>query len=130
MCIHAERAEIDELKRRIDALNQKMVSIIQKAARDGEDIEEHESEFKEMAESIALFKQRISVLEQAKSTDAEMSERMAKIQEIIDERQAHQDVYDDSIVRQMIECIKVFSNGNIEVYFGGGNCIHETIAFD
>ena len=124
------QAEIDELKRRIDALNQKMVSIIQKAARDGEDIEEHESEFKEMAESIALFKQRISILEQAKSTDAEMSERMAKIQEIIDERQAHQDVYDDSIVRQMIECIKVFSNGNIEVYFGGGNCIHETIAFD
>ena len=100
--IQAETAEIDELKRRIDALNQKMVSIIQKAARDGEDIEEHESEFKEMAESIALFKQRISVLEQAKSTDAEMSERMAKIQEIIDERQAHQDVYDDSIVRQMI----------------------------
>lgn len=128
--IQAETAEIDELKRRIDALNQKMVSIIQKAARDGEDIEEHESEFKEMAESIALFKQRISVLEQAKSTDAEMSERMAKIQEIIDERQAHQDVYDDSIVCQMIECIKVFSNGNIEVYFGGGNCIHETIAFD
>lgn len=128
--IQAETAEIDELKRRIDALNQKMVSIIQKAARDGEDIEEHESEFKEMAESIALFKQRISVLEQAKSTDAEMSGRMAKIQEIIDERQAHQDVYDDSIVRQMIECIKVFSNGNIEVYFGGGNCIHETIAFD
>ena len=128
--IQAETAEIDELKRRIDALNQKMVSIIQKAARDGEDIEEHESEFKEMAESIALFKQRISVLEQAKSTDAEMSERMAKIQEIIDERQAHQDVYDNSIVRQMIECIKVFSNGNIEVYFGGGNCIHETIAFD
>ena len=81
--IQAETAEIDELKRRIDALNQKMVSIIQKAARDGEDIEEHESEFKEMAESIALFKQRISVLEQAKSTDAEMSERMAKIQEII-----------------------------------------------
>ena len=128
--IQAETAEIDELKRRIDALNQKMVSIIQKAARDGEDIEEHESEFKEMAESIALFKQRISILEQAKSTDAEMSERMAKIQETIDERQAHQDVYDDSIVRQMIECIKVFSNGNIEVYFGGGNCIHETIAFD
>lgn len=64
--IQAETAEIDELKRRIDALNQKMVSIIQKAARDGEDIEEHESEFKEMAESIALFKQRISVLEQAK----------------------------------------------------------------
>ena len=128
--IQAETAEIDELKRRINALNQKMVSIIQKAARDGEDIAEHESEFKEMAESIALFKQRISVLEQAKSTDAEMSERMAKIQEIIDERQAHQDVYDDSIVRQMIECIKVFSNGNIEVYFGGGNCIHETIAFD
>lgn len=128
--IQAETAEIDELKRRIDALNQKMVSIIQKAARDGEDIEEHESEFKEMAESIALFKQRISVLEQAKSTDAEMSERMAKIQEIIDERQAHQDVYDDCIVRQMIECIRVFSNGNIEVYFGGGNCIHETIAFD
>lgn len=128
--IETETAEIDELKRRIEALNQKMVSIIQKAARDGEDIENHESEFKEMAESIALFKKRISVLEQIQVSEGEMSARVAKIQEIIDERQAHQDVYDDSIVRQMIECIKVFSNGSIEVYFGGGNCIQETVALD
>lgn len=128
--IQTETAEIDELKRRIDALNKQMVAIINQAARNSEDIEDHESEFKEMADSIELFKKRISVLEQVQLTDGEMTARMDKIQEIIDQRQAHRDEYDDSIVRQMVECIKVFSNGSIEVYFGGGNCIHETVALD
>lgn len=42
-------------------------------------------------------------------------------------REAHQDVYDDSIVRQMVECIKVFPDGRLEVYFGGGYCVEERV---
>lgn len=35
--------------------------------------------------------------------------------------------YDDSIVRQMIECIKVYPNGKLEIIFGGGVLIDEKI---
>ena len=124
---HSNTEEIDELKRRIEALNKSMMALVQQAVRNNEDMEDHESEFKEMSDSILLFRKRISELEQIQTQDAAASDRMAQIQAIIDEREAHQDVYDDSIVRQMVECIKVFPDGRLEVYFGGGYCVEERI---
>lgn len=35
--------------------------------------------------------------------------------------------YDDSIVRQMVECIKVYADKHIEVIFGGGYTVEETV---
>ena len=35
--------------------------------------------------------------------------------------------YDDSIVRQMIECIKVHSDGRLTIIFGGGYEIKEVL---
>lgn len=119
--------EIDELKRRIEALNKSMMDIVQQAVRNNEDMEDHESEFKEISDTILLFRKRISELEQIQTQDAAAADRMAQIQAIIDDREAHQDVYDDSIVRQMVECIKVFPDGRLEVYFGGGYCVEERI---
>lgn len=125
--IQEDSEEIDELNRRIDALNQTMVSIIQAAAQNGEDIEDHECEFKELADSINLFKKRIAALEQRDVNDEKTAERVTCIQKIIDERDTHQKIYDDSIVRQMIECIKVYPDGRLDVYFGGGTCVTEYI---
>ena len=119
--------EIDELKRRIEALNKSMMDIVQQAVRNNEDMEDHESEFKEISDTILLFRKRISELEQIQTQDAAAADRMAQIQAIIDDREAHQDVYDDSIVRQMVECIKVFPDGRLEVYFGGGYCVEERV---
>ncbi len=36
-------------------------------------------------------------------------------------------VYDDTIVRQMVECIKVFKDKRILVIFGGGYEVEETL---
>ena len=124
---HSNTEEIDELKRRIEALNKSMMALVQQVVRNNEDMEDHESEFKEMSDSILLFRKRISELEQIQTQDAAASDRMAQIQAIIDDRETHQDVYDDSIVRQMVECIKVFPDGRLEVYFGGGYCVEERI---
>ena len=33
----------------------------------------------------------------------------------------------DSIVRQMVECIKVYADKHIEVIFGGGYAVEETV---
>ena len=35
--------------------------------------------------------------------------------------------YDDSIVRQMVECIKVYADKHIEVIFGGGYAVEEMV---
>ena len=35
--------------------------------------------------------------------------------------------YDDSTVRQMVECIKVYPGGKLEIIFGGGYLVEETV---
>ena len=61
---------------------------------------------------------------------AQITERgllMSLIQATIDQREAHRDTYDDAIVRQMIECVKVHEGGRLTINFGGGYEIEEQI---
>ena len=61
---------------------------------------------------------------------AQITERgllMSLIQATIDQREAHRDTYDDAIVRQMIECVKVHEGGRLTIIFGGGYEIEEQI---
>ena len=50
-----------------------------------------------------------------------------QIQKVIEQREQNSDQYDDSIVRQMIECIKVHSDGKLTIIFGGGYEIEESL---
>lgn len=36
-------------------------------------------------------------------------------------------LHDDSIVRQMVECIKVYPSGKLEIIFGGGYLVEESV---
>ena len=61
---------------------------------------------------------------------AQITERgllMSLTQATIDQREAHRDTYDDAIVRQMIECVKVHEGGRLTIIFGGGYEIEEQI---
>lgn len=119
--------EIDLLERRIETLNQKMLQIVTESVQNGEDIESHEEEFKEMSENIEQLKARIKAIRESESSDVDLQDRLKRIQDTIDYREAHQDIYDDSIVRQMIECIKVHHDGKITVIFGGGKEMTEEL---
>ncbi len=35
--------------------------------------------------------------------------------------------YDDTIVHQMIECVKVYPDGRLDIIFGGGYLIEERL---
>ncbi len=38
--------------------------------------------------------------------------------------------YDDTIVHQMIECVKVYPDGRLDIIFGGGYLIEERLEKD
>lgn len=119
--------EIDLLKRRIDALNGRMVNLINGSIKDCEDIAAHEAEFKEISAEIDQLQKCIEAIEQSESNDDSKQQRLDKLQGIIQNRSENADKYDDSIVRQMIECIKTFPDGKLEIIFGGENEIFEHI---
>lgn len=119
--------EIDFLERRIDALNKRMINLVNESVQNGEDMEIHEDDFKEISGQIAQLQRRIEVIRESEARDDSYTNRVKSIQNTIDQRDANADVYDDTIVRQMIECIKVYKDKRILIIFGGGYEIEENL---
>ena len=119
--------EIDLLERRIEAMNKRMLELVNASVLSGEDVESHEDEFKDIAEQTEQLKRRIQAIRESESNSEATEQRLQEMQEIIDSRNANHDTYDDSIVRQMIECIKVGEEGKLRIIFGGGYEIEEHI---
>ena len=119
--------EIDLLSRRIDALNKRMLALVNDTVSSGGDMESCEEEFKDISDQIEELNKRIDAIRAASVNDGSYEERLAEIQGIINERANHEDEYDDSIVRQMIECIKVYKGGRLTIIFGGGYEVEETL---
>lgn len=119
--------EIDLLRRKIDGLNRKMVSLINESVESGEGIESHEAEFKELSDTIELLQGRIKKLEDALLSDQGNDGRILQLQQIIADRASRKMEYDDTIVHQMIECVKVYPDGRLDIIFGGGYLIEEAL---
>lgn len=104
-----------------------MMDIINKSVAEGSSVKDHEEEFKDIHDQIEMLERRISTLREITYTNEEREEKEKLLQKTIEDRAAHSQEYDDTIVRQMIECIKVFHDGKIEVIFGGGTSIVEEL---
>lgn len=125
--VNGNQDEINLLERRIEALNKRMITMVNDSVAKGEDIESHEDEFRAISDEIEQLRRRIGAIREAEARDDAGRDRIARIQETIDQRDMNRDVYDDSIVRQMIECVKVFQDKRIVVIFGGGVEIEEVV---
>ena len=67
------------------------------------------------------------MLQESAAADSDEQDRLEQIQAIIAEREHNRTEYDDAIVRQMIECIKVYPGGKLEIIFGGGYLVEEAV---
>lgn len=123
--ITGNNEEIEFLERRIEALNKRMVQIVSASVQAGESVEHHEDEFRRIADEIDQLKRRIDAAQEKRKENPGEQERLKEIQATIDSRAASVNAYDDTIVRQMIECIRVYHDGRLEIIFGGGYEIAE-----
>ena len=119
--------ELSLLQQKIDGLNRKMLELINTSVQEGGSIESNEGEFREISERVSLLKKRVKAIKGDRCGMASNQDRLKYIQKIIDERNMHRDSYDDTIVRQMIECIRVHEDGKLDVIFGGGSLVEEHI---
>ena len=125
--INGGSEEIDLLTRRIDTLNKRMLDLVNETVAAGKDVESSEDEFKGISDQIEQLNRRIAAIQESIHKDGSRQARLEEIQSIIAKRSANETQYDDSIVRQMIECIKVHNDGKLTIIFGGGYEIEETL---
>lgn len=90
-------------------------------------MEAHEDEFRHISVETEQLKRRVQAIQETMNEDASYQDKLKEIQAAIEHREENADTYDDSIVRQMIECIKVYPDRKLEVCFGGGYRMEEYV---
>lgn len=128
--LNGAKEEEDLLLRRVEALNKKMLEIVNESVENGEDIESREDEFRNISEEIARLNERISAIQKAAGQDVNARGRMEFIEKQLAKMKCMITEYYDfaeTVVRQMVECVKVFDGGKVEVVFGGGYAVEERI---
>lgn len=83
--LNGDPEEVDLLERKIEALNNKMLALVNESVSSGEGIEAHESEFMSLSQEAELLKQRIATIQENATHAAGEQSRLDQIQRIIAE---------------------------------------------
>ena len=119
--------EADLLVRQISMLNQEMMALVDVTLKADLSVEENEQSFKDLSDQISQLTERLEAVRQSGKTDAERLEQAAELERSIESLRNCGCEYNDNAVRQMIECIKVYPGGKLDIIFNGGYTIVEQI---
>ena len=119
--------KIDLLTRRIEALNRKMMDLVNEAVESGEGMEAKDAEFKEISDEIEQLNGQIQAIQAALEADKNAEERLREISEQIEKIRDGIAVYDDTVIRQSVECVKIYKDCSVDVIFGGGFTLSEHV---
>ena len=119
--------EVDLLVRQISILNQEMMELVDVTLKADLSLEENEQSFKDLSDQISQLTERLEAVRQSGKTDAERLEQAAELERSIESLRNCGCEYNDNAVRQMIECIKVYPGGKLDIIFNGGYTIVEQI---
>jgi len=125
--INVDATERDMLTTRIKQLETEMMSKIDMSIGQGLSIEDSESEFKRISDEISQLTSRLNALNEQGKTDEDRQRRIEDVKAGLEQFKDCTTVYNDTAVRKMIECIRVYSDGALDVIFGGGYTIHDRV---
>ena len=93
-------------------------------------VESREDEFKNISDEISRLNERISAIRKAAGQDVNARGRMEFIEKQLAKMKCMITEYYDfaeTVVRQIVECVKVFDGGKVEVVFEGGYVVEEQV---
>lgn len=124
--INATDERADLVQQLVDALNKKMLRLVDQSITSGTSMDDMNREFQEIAQEIGQLNRLIQAIQEFMVDSDEQNRKLQILSEIIEQKRQHTDEYDDTIVRQKIECIWIHPDGKAEIIFGGGKIIRQT----
>mgnify|MGYP007112767801 FL=1 len=104
-----------------------MVAEIDKSVSRGFGLDEGEDVFKRISNEIEQLTSRLNALQEQGKSDAERQNRIQSAKDAMAQFKDCTVLYNDTAVRKMIECIRVYNDGKLKVIFGGGYTVEERV---
>lgn len=122
-----ESPEEITIRHKIDLLNQESMTLVDLSLSEEVPLEQYEDKFADISAEIVTLNARLEAVRNSRKTDEARAEETSRLLTALDELKTCGMEYNDSAVRQMVECVKVYPDGKLEVIFGGGYTITEQV---
>lgn len=83
-------------------------------------VSENSTRLRAMSDEVKSLSDMLSEYRRSCDMESSVESQVARITEVLENEPEHSDSYDDELVRQIIDTIKVIDEGRLEIYFKGG----------
>jgi site-specific DNA recombinase len=116
-----------EAESRIRQLSDTMIGLVQASVDSDEGADSFEGQFKEISDEIKTLKDKLHIYEVKKTIEQNSDSKMKELFDLLENDKLTMDGYDESLVRQLVENIKVMSADRLQVTFKFGIDIEQAL---
>ena len=126
LSVPGQTISLADIQRRIEMLESQFNALLEQAAEqmDGQD---HMVEFQSITSEIAALKEQRMRLEAQRTSNTAAIQRMSTAASLLSEAPPELTVRDETVIRQVVDTVKVVSENQIVVYLQGGAAVTQEI---
>lgn len=112
--------EVLNLEKRLRELNKARNDLISLITNGGCDEDKLDSEFSKIFNEEQSINERLEELKQKAQISADTQNKIDSAMELIEQEKFKLEIFDNIIIRKLIECVKVISKEELLIIFKGG----------
>lgn len=121
--IPGESISLGDIQRRLDELDGQTKKLVSKAAEEG-DMASYAPKLKTILDEISALKEKQALIAEQRRSNAQVMWRIRNTVEAL-EQAPEEIVWNESIIRQLVDTVKVVSKDKLEIHLRGGAVIEQ-----
>ena len=126
--IPGESMSLADIERRLEELSSQTRSLVAKAAQ-AEDASDYTAPLRAIMDEAAALKERRTIIEEQRKNNSQAVRRIEDAADALEQASAHITQWDEPLIRQLVDTVKVVSADKIIVYLRGGIEIEQKMIF-
>lgn len=126
LSVSGQTISLADIQRRIEMLESQFNALLEQAAEQM-DSQDHMVEFQSITSEIAALKEQRMRLEAQRTSNTAAIQRMSTAASLLSEAPPELTVWDETVIRQVVDTVKVVSENQIVVYLQGGAAVTQEI---
>ncbi len=123
--IPGESISLGDIQRRMEELDEQTKKLVSKAAEEG-DMASYAPKLKAILDEISALKEKQAYIEKQRQSNAQIMWQIRNTTEVLE--QAPEEItWNESVIRQLVDTVKVISKDKLEIHLRGGAVIEQNM---
>ena len=121
--IPGETMSLADIERRLEEINQETHAIVVKSSRRDDKYEGFTEQLKALVDESAALKERRAFIREQQQNNTQAMQRIEHAKAVLEQASSEITEWDERVIRQLVESVKVVSSTKLEIQIRGGTVI-------